>query len=164
MSTQTLKFSIGSEKGTQQLAVALAQLAVPGDIILLEGDLGAGKSFLARALLRSAARDEALEVPSPTFSLVQPYKFGGVDYLHADLYRLSDESEAEELGLFEENAIRLIEWPDRLPELADASAFEINLSNVSGQEFARTCTINAQPDRLKQLAERLESSSDIALT
>ena len=83
----------------------------------------------------------------------------------AYLRRLNtNESEAEELGLFEENAIRLIEWPDRLPELADAAAFEINLSNVSGQEFARICTINAQPDRLKQLAERLESSSDIALS
>src|SRR5690554_1580879 len=73
----------------------------PGDIVALNGDLGAGKSALARAIIRSLATDPALDVPSPSFALVQPYDTPRGPVLHADLYRLADASEADELGLLD---------------------------------------------------------------
>ncbi|RVT92169.1 tRNA (adenosine(37)-N6)-threonylcarbamoyltransferase complex ATPase subunit type 1 TsaE [Rhodovarius crocodyli] len=103
---------------TEALAARLAALARPGDAILLSGELGAGKSAFARAFLRAAAGDPALEVPSPTFTLVQSYALpGGGQVHHLDLYRLGDASELAELG-FEELAqdIMLIEWPERMDE------------------------------------------------
>lgn len=161
MSLIATQLKILSENGTRGFAHALSKIATAGDIILLQGDLGAGKSFLARAFLRALANDENLEVPSPTFSLVQPYKLNGVDCLHADLYRLSDESEAEELGLFDDSAVRLIEWPDRLPELADAASICVKLQNVPHEPGQRDVTIKLDAERHKQLAAMLESSSDI---
>ena len=163
MSLISTGLSIHTEAGTIALATALTQVVSPGDIVLLEGDLGAGKSFLARAFLRALAGDPQLEVPSPTFSLVQPYRFGDVECMHADLYRLSDESEAEELGLFDENTIRLIEWPDRLPELIDEAGFAIELLNVPSKETERTVVVKLSPESWKQLAALLESSSDISI-
>ena len=103
---------------TDALGRALAARLEAGDTVLLSGDLGAGKSHLARAIIQSRmARHGAVEdVPSPTYTLVQTYRIGGIDLVHADLYRLGDPSELVELGLDEAMgaAICLIEWPDRL--------------------------------------------------
>jgi len=87
--------------GTERLAGRLAPLLRPGDLVLLGGDLGAGKTAFARALLRALADDPALEVPSPTFTLVQPYETRRLPVLHADLYRLGSAEEVFELGLDE---------------------------------------------------------------
>lgn len=90
----------------------------PGDCVLLEGPVGAGKSFFARALIQAQMRrDGALEdVPSPTFTLVQMYETGAGEIWHADLYRLGSADELEELGLADafDDAICLVEWPERL--------------------------------------------------
>lgn len=161
MSLIAIQLKVLSEDGTRAFAKALSNILTAGDIILLQGDLGAGKSFLARALLRALANDENLEVPSPTFSLIQPYKLNGIECLHADLYRLSDESEAEELGLFDESAIRLIEWPDRLPELVNAATINVELQNVPNEPTQRDLTIKINVERHKQLAAILKFSSHI---
>lgn len=161
--TDQIRLQIKTENGTAQLAEAFSQLVEQGDIILLSGDLGAGKSFFARQLLRILANDNDMDVPSPTFSLVQPYQLQKMNCLHADLYRLSDESEAEELGLFDGNNLLLIEWPDRLPELAANARFALEIKNVPNAAEERLVAVDAKKEDLKALAAGLESSSDIAL-
>lgn len=99
---------------TRAFAAALAPLLAPGDLVALEGDLGAGKSEVARAVIRARAGAE-IEVPSPTFTLIQRYELAGLVITHADLYRLGSPEEVRELGLDEaiaEGAL-LVEWPER---------------------------------------------------
>ena len=112
------------DAGPEQLAAigaALSRLAGPGDVFLLQGPVGAGKSHFARAFIRARMDNPSEDVPSPTFTLVQSYDApDGAAIWHADLYRLSDSAEVDELGLTEamNDAICLIEWPDRLPDPA----------------------------------------------
>src|SRR5688572_12234765 len=103
---------------TQALGRRLAACLAPGSVVLLEGDLGAGKSELARAVIRARA-GAAIPVPSPTFTLVQAYALPGLEIAHSDLYRLADDSEVAELGLDECwcHGALLVEWPDRAPWL-----------------------------------------------
>ncbi|MFE1599366.1 tRNA (adenosine(37)-N6)-threonylcarbamoyltransferase complex ATPase subunit type 1 TsaE [Methylobacterium sp. ID0610] len=106
------------ETATEDLGRFLAELLRPGDLVALSGGLGGGKTTLARALIREMTGDPDLDVPSPTFTLIQPYEGrGGVPLVHADLYRLRGPDELVELGFDEltERAIALVEWPDRLP-------------------------------------------------
>lgn len=106
---------LAEEADTTALAEDLAAIARPGDVIALKGDLGAGKSVLARAFIRALADDPALEVPSPTFTLAQTYALPRFPVTHADLYRLLEASELAELGLEEAAAegVLLVEWPER---------------------------------------------------
>lgn len=136
---------------TERLAVRLASLARPGDAILLEGPLGAGKSALARAFLRAATDDPALEVPSPSFTLVQGYDLpGGVEAQHFDLYRLAGPAEVAELGWHDaRRGIVLVEWPDRLGTLRPADALTITLAH-GATEDARVATLAGWDDRLAQ--------------
>ena len=119
-----------TEAETAALAGRLAPRLAPGDTVLLSGPVGAGKSAFARALIRARLRDPAAEVPSPTFTLVQTYDEGGDALWHADLYRLAHPDEVAELGLLAamEEAICLVEWPDRLGPLAPASALRLDLA------------------------------------
>lgn len=113
---------------TEALGRKLATLARPGDAILLEGPIGAGKSCLARAFIRARlGADE--DVPSPTFTLVQVYEDDGTEVWHADLYRLTHPDEVWELGLDQafETAICLVEWPDRLGSHLPPDALVIRL-------------------------------------
>lgn len=104
-----------SEQDTISLATDFAQKLTRGDVILLDGDLGAGKSVFARAVIRALVGDEALEVPSPTFTLVQTYDSPRGELYHFDLYRLNDPEDIFELGWEEAlTGISLVEWPDRL--------------------------------------------------
>jgi tRNA threonylcarbamoyl adenosine modification protein YjeE len=103
------------EAATRRLMLDIAALVEPGDLITLSGDLGAGKSTFARAFIRHAAGDETIEVPSPTFTLMQSYDLPRYRLLHADLYRIGDADELAELGFDElrDGAVTLLEWPDR---------------------------------------------------
>ncbi len=126
-------------EATDAIGAALAGLLAPGDLVLLYGDLGAGKTALARAIIRARLGDPDMTVPSPTFALVQPYE----GLVHADLYRLSHEDELLELGLFDEaGAVRLIEWPERAPGLAQGPGVAVSIATTQGGE-GRKITIEA---------------------
>lgn len=123
---------------TCRMAAALAPRLRAGDVILLSGDVGAGKTHFARCLVQ-AALPVPEDVPSPTYTLVQTYPGRSGEIWHADLYRLTDVGEIEELGLIEafEDAICLVEWPDRLHELAPETALRIALESPD-QDDTRT--------------------------
>lgn len=114
---------------TARLGAALASQVMPGDCLLLSGDVGAGKTHLARALIQSI-QTAPEDVPSPTFTLVQTYDTTCGALWHVDLYRISTDSEVDELGLIEafDTAICLVEWPDRLGSLAPKDALGIDIT------------------------------------
>jgi tRNA threonylcarbamoyladenosine biosynthesis protein TsaE len=114
--------------GTGRLAAALARVARPGDVIALQGPLGAGKTAFARAFIRALGAED--EVPSPTFTLVQLYELSPAFVWHFDLYRIARPEEVHELGLDEalSEGISLIEWPERLGRLLPAERLDLQLA------------------------------------
>ncbi|MFS3135776.1 tRNA (adenosine(37)-N6)-threonylcarbamoyltransferase complex ATPase subunit type 1 TsaE [Gluconacetobacter sacchari] len=135
-----------SPEATEDLARRLARAARPGDAILLSGELGAGKSVFSRAFLRAICDDPDMEVPSPTFTLVQIYDAAVAPVAHFDLWRLDGPGGLHELGWDDAcEGIVLVEWPDRLGALAPAGALRIALS-VTGAE-ARGARIEGWDDR-----------------
>lgn len=117
-----------NDAATEAFGRDLAARLAPGDIVLLKGALGSGKTSLARAAIRALAGDPLLEVPSPSFALVQAYETPRGTVLHADLYRLASAADIAELGLLDDpSAIVFVEWPERAPALADAATFQIAL-------------------------------------
>jgi tRNA threonylcarbamoyladenosine biosynthesis protein TsaE len=151
--------TLPSPEATSRLAAHLADRLAPGDILCLDGDLGAGKTHFARSLIQhlQAAEGRVEDVPSPTFTLVQTYEAGGHEIWHADLYRLSDPQEVDELGLIDafDTAICLVEWPDRLGDEMPARALWLSLRMVPGQDDARALTISS--DRTDLWVERLSA-------
>lgn len=117
-------------------ATRLAAIMRPGDIIALQGDLGAGKTTFARALLHGLGWGG--EVPSPTYTLVQPYDPPDVriPIWHIDLYRLADPGDADALGLFETDAALVIEWPERVGARLPADALRLHIEG-SGDAVRR---------------------------
>ncbi|MCX5477888.1 tRNA (adenosine(37)-N6)-threonylcarbamoyltransferase complex ATPase subunit type 1 TsaE [Kaistia geumhonensis] len=153
MSDAALVLTLADEAATHRLAEALATRLAAGDVIALEGDLGAGKTTLARALIRAVAGDPALEVPSPTFTLVQTYP-GRVPIAHFDLYRLGSPDELDEIG-FEEavaDGAVLIEWPERGGGRIPRSALTIRLDIEGDGRRAALSGGGAWPERLDRLA------------
>jgi tRNA threonylcarbamoyladenosine biosynthesis protein TsaE len=125
----TERIFLPDDDATAALGARLAAQLRPGDLVLLEGGLGAGKTALARAIIRTLAVEPTLDVPSPSFALVQPYEAAGIPLLHADLYRIGSPREMDELGLFDDpRAIVLVEWAERVPELASRAAMTIVLT------------------------------------
>jgi len=156
--------ALSNETATAHLMADLALLIGPGDVITLSGDLGAGKTAAARAMIRYLAGDDALEVPSPTFTLAQTYDLPPFPLLHADLYRVNGASELEEIGLspLPEGTVALIEWPERAPEALPKDRIDIALSyRPALGSTARAAEITgygkaaAQVARLKELREFL---------
>lgn len=132
---------------TERLAAQLAGVARTGDVILLQGPLGAGKTALARAFLRAASGDPALEVPSPTFTLVQEYDTRLGTIRHFDLWRLDGPAAMAELGWDEaQDGIVLVEWPERLGTLRPADALVVTLVPLAGD--IRRAELSGWPGRL----------------
>ncbi|HHW34537.1 MAG TPA: tRNA (adenosine(37)-N6)-threonylcarbamoyltransferase complex ATPase subunit type 1 TsaE [Paracoccus solventivorans] len=132
---------------TAGLARALAAVLAPGDTLLLDGPVGAGKTHFARALIRARQGDTPEDVPSPTFTLVQSYLDArGVEIWHADLYRLTDPSELVELGLEDamDHAITLIEWPDRMAPPPQAA---LTVTLAATADDRRRITLSGDPVR-----------------
>lgn len=141
----TTTLTLPDQAATERLARAIAPHLGPGDALLLEGDLGAGKTTFARALItaRLAALGRSEPVPSPTYTLVQTYDLApGPELWHGDLYRLASPDETAELGLDEAYpaAITLIEWPDRLGPLLPARRLTLTLA-FAPADNARTVTL-----------------------
>ncbi len=144
--------SLPDASATEALAARIAARARRGDAILLEGPLGAGKSTFARAFLRAAAADPALEVPSPTFTLVQAYDLPAGPAFHFDLWRLQGPADLTELGWEEaREGIVLVEWSDRLGALRPEGALTITLAPGATEE-TRLATLSGWAGRLEGLA------------
>lgn len=152
MSDTLFAFSLIDEDATRALAERIADILQRGDTLLLEGDIGAGKSAFARALIR-ARLGRMEDVPSPTFTLVQTYEDESGDIWHCDLYRLTHPDEALELGLEEafETAICLIEWPDRLADAAPKSALRLSFEAQHTQHHVKIAGRDPWADRLRGL-------------
>lgn len=149
---QPITILLPDVEATGALAARLAGLLAPRDAVLLEGPLGAGKSELARRLLRAAAGDPGLEVPSPTFTLVQTYALPGRTLHHFDLYRLDGPQDLAELGWDEaRDDIVIVEWPDRLGPLAPPGALRIALA-PGATDDARIATLSGWDARLEAFA------------
>jgi tRNA threonylcarbamoyladenosine biosynthesis protein TsaE len=132
-----LSLDLPGPHATDRLGARLARGLLPGDTLLLEGPLGAGKTSLARAIVRALqelAGAAPEEVPSPSYTLVQHYRAGPVAIWHCDLHRLSGPEECRELGLEEAfaAAIVLIEWPDRLGPMTPPRHLLVTLADHAG--------------------------------
>ena len=125
-----MRLKLKDESETQSLGEKLAAIARAGDVLLLEGPLGAGKSSFARAFIRARLGDARLTVPSPTFTLVQTYDApDGTQIWHYDLWRLDGPAGLEELGWDEAlEGIALVEWPERLGEMTPPGAWRLRFS------------------------------------
>ena len=130
-------------EATLALGARLAAVARPGDVIALSGDLGAGKTSIARGLLAALGLEE--EAPSPSFAIVQPYAPPETRFpvLHVDLYRIEDPDEVEELGLDEarEDSLLIVEWPERLGEGAWRDALWLTLETLPDGARALTARV-----------------------
>src|ERR1700742_4919 len=163
----TYSVDLADETATARLMADLALLIGPGDVVALSGDLGAGKTAAARAMIRYLADDDALEVPSPTFTLAQSYELAAFPILHADLYRVSDSSELEEIGLspLPEGVAALIEWPERAGGALPADRIDIAFnhrpalgSNARAAEITGYGKAAAVVERLKALRQFLTAA------
>lgn len=132
MTTQQLRLTMPTPEATQAFAATLAPRLAAGDVILLSGGIGAGKTHFARALIQSL-QSPPEDVPSPTFTLVQVYDTPKGEVWHADLYRLTNPDECIELGLVDafETAICLIEWPDKLEDLTPSDALHLEMIDAN---------------------------------
>lgn len=149
-----LRLHLAGPDDAASLGARIAALLEAGDAVLLKGGLGAGKTTLARAII--AALTGETDAPSPTYTLVQSYETGaGFGLLHADLYRVEDEGELDELGLDEalDHGAALIEWPDRLGAWRPADRLDIHLEETGdGGRDVRLTAHGSWETRLDALA------------
>ncbi len=153
-----MKLSLPDESATEALARRFAA-ALPqrtaGLTLLLQGDLGAGKSTFARALIRALGHAGA--VPSPTYTLVEPYDLPGGMVYHVDLYRISSEDELRYLGWTElDEGFRIVEWPDRAPGIAARADIRLELAY---EDPGRRATITALSPEGARIAARLDAAT-----
>lgn len=141
------ELDLSTEADTLALASSLAEAVQGGDIIGLEGGLGAGKTTFTRGAVHGLGVPEETPVTSPTFALLHHYE-GRLPIVHADLYRLGDAVELEELGieeLLEEGAVLFVEWGRKFPEIAERTSLWVDLEIVS--DTARRARLRPQGSR-----------------
>jgi tRNA threonylcarbamoyl adenosine modification protein YjeE len=159
--------TLANEEATVRFMIDVAAALEPGDLVTLSGDLGAGKTTFARALIRYLAGDETIEVPSPTFTLMQTYELPRFLLVHADLYRLSGTAELAELGFDDlpDGAVMLLEWPDRAAEFLPPDRFDITFTlvpqagaEVRNARFVGYGAFAARAERITQVRAFLDES------
>ncbi len=145
-------FFLENEEATKIFAKNLALSLKPGDLVTLQGDLGTGKSTIARTIIQTLANNDTMEVPSPTFTLVQSYQLPQFEIIHADLYRLSMVEEIDELGLHEarEKNILLVEWPERSADLLEIATFALALQYKAQGRHVTLRSAQHSIERLQQ--------------
>jgi tRNA threonylcarbamoyladenosine biosynthesis protein TsaE len=144
-----------NRRATTRLGRALAVVLAPGDVVLLEGPLGAGKTFLTRAIARGLGVPSAVPIQSPTFALMHRIDEGRVPIVHADLYRLASAHELDDLGLDElrEDAIAIVEWGARFADAIATDRLTITLARpIDGP---RTATLDAHGVRATDILSKL---------
>jgi tRNA threonylcarbamoyladenosine biosynthesis protein TsaE len=143
---------LDDEAATRRLGEAVARALRPGEAVCLSGPLGAGKSVLARALVRALTRPDE-EVPSPTFTLVQFYEGTRLSIAHFDLYRLTSPDEAYEIGLDEalDHGAAVIEWPERLEGRLPSNRLDIEIALEGDSRRARMTPHGAWEGRTIEL-------------
>ncbi|MGE0232169.1 MAG: tRNA (adenosine(37)-N6)-threonylcarbamoyltransferase complex ATPase subunit type 1 TsaE [Flavobacteriaceae bacterium] len=150
------QIALADEAASDALAAELALYARPGDLILLSGDLGAGKTHFARATIRAIANDAALDVPSPTFTLRQDYETARFPVAHFDFYRLNSGEEADELDI--DGALSagmaLVEWPERAELLLRDWPTTLSLHFDFGDSGGRTASLEGRGSWAERLARR----------
>ena len=130
------EFALSDAAATERFGAAIARLLQSGDVIALEGDLGAGKTTLSRGLIRALCGAET-DVPSPTYTLVQTYEAPDFLLWHFDLYRLEDPGEIMELGWTETaSGVALIEWPERAGSLLPTQRLTVRLETIGDHRRA----------------------------
>lgn len=151
--TQSFHVHSPSEESTSRLADCLAQSIHSPMAILLSGDVGTGKSHMSRALIRNWANAE-LDVPSPTFTIVQSYETPKGGIWHVDLYRLGDVQELVEIGLLEalESNLCLIEWPELALDFITGPRLDIS---ITAQGDTRDITFTATSEILQPIIDNL---------
>jgi tRNA threonylcarbamoyl adenosine modification protein YjeE len=151
-----LVVEVVDEEGTAEVARALAAALGKGDTVILEGELGAGKTTFARAVARALGLPEDEPVTSPTFALVHEYQCGAASLLHADLYRLAHPDELRELGLEDAigiSAVALVEWGERFADALPGLALLVRLTATGAD--ARTIALEPRGDRGGELVASL---------
>ncbi|GAA5104483.1 tRNA (adenosine(37)-N6)-threonylcarbamoyltransferase complex ATPase subunit type 1 TsaE [Bartonella jaculi] len=145
-------FFLENEEATKLFAQDLALALKSGDLVTLQGDLGTGKSTLARTIIQTLANDNTLDVPSPTFTLAQSYQLPQFEIIHADLYRLSMAEEIDELGLLEarEQGILLIEWPEKSADLLGPVTFALTLQYENHGRHVTLTSAEYSTERLQR--------------
>jgi len=152
------KFEIAlvTEQATEQFGVSLAKLIEAPLVVYLEGELGAGKTRLARAILHGLGHKG--NVKSPTYTLVEPYTLDAMRCFHFDLYRLADPMELDFMGIrdyFENDCLCLIEWPEKGRGMIEKADLDVLMTY---QGSGRHCTVYAKTPRAEQLLEQLKEN------
>lgn len=151
-----MRFDLDAQDQTEAHAAAVARALEAPCVFALRGPLGAGKTTWVRAFLRALGHDGV--VPSPTYTLVEPYETGGVKVWHVDLYRLHDPLELEALGvreLLDGDAVMLVEWPERWPEIDARSDVCLHLHH-GDVASARRLEVDAVSERGRELLRGAE--------
>ena len=147
--------NLDNEKITNEFGKILSELIKEGDIILLDGEMGSGKTFLARSIISNLLEKEfkGMEIPSPTFTLIQEYKCKNFVLGHADLYRIKNKNELDGLGIEDilEQGCLLVEWPEKIKELYENDTLEIKFKDVNEKKFIELSNIKGWKERINML-------------
>jgi tRNA threonylcarbamoyladenosine biosynthesis protein TsaE len=163
MSVTTASFFLFDEASTLAFGRELAPFLVPGTVVWLRGDLGTGKTTIARAILRALGYDGA--VKSPTYTLLEVYLLSSLYLYHLDLYRLNAPEEFEEAGLgecFGKDALCLVEWPEKAAAYLPSADVELFLRFAGESNASREARLSVRGERGRECVSALKAFRSIA--